>query len=138
MTLKEMLYLLGYSIKHLLNDLVDFLLEFKKAKTWGFIFYFTLVYAYFTNNIVLYWTALPIIGLIYVVRQHKEPRYHLELKKKALLTNNESEVRKYYESYKKNCFFSNKNPMSYEAFKESELKKLQEKTNTESGHSHNL
>ena len=129
MKFKELLYLIVYSLKSLLLDLINLLSALRHVKTWSFILYATLfLIAYYHKLTII--NAVIIIGLIlliYIARQHKDPDFNTAVKEKAFLENDEEKIKGDYESYKKQCYFTipKKEPLSYEEYKQRELKQLQ-------------
>ena len=105
MKLKDILFLLWYSIKDILMDFVRLLDELKKPRTWSFILYASLfLIAYYrkltlTNAVIV----LSLILLVYVVRQHKDPDFNKAVKEKAFLKNDDDKIKDYYEQYKRQC-----------------------------------
>ena len=138
MKLKEIPFLIFYSFKSLVMDLVELAESFKKAKTWSFILYATFFLAVYYKQYTLMKIALPIILILYVIRQDKEPEYNKELKEKAFLKGDDKEMLRYYQRYKKQCYFSKKEALSYEDYKANEVKELKEKRYIESDQSDDL
>jgi len=69
----------------------------------------------------------------YIARQNKEPEYNKALRERAFIRNDEIKIMQYYEKYKKQCFFSKKEPLSYEDYKKDEIFKIEEKKHIQSG-----
>ena len=128
---KDLLFLIEYSIKDILFDVVRVLEALKKPKTWSFVLYATLfLMAYYRKLTAI--NAIVIISLIliiYIARQKKDPDFDKAVKEKAFLRNEEDKIKNYYETYKRQCYFTipRKEPLSYEEYKEKELKKIEEK-----------
>ena len=124
---KDLLFLIEYSIKDILFDVVRVLEALKKPKTWSFVLYATLfLMAYYRKLTAI--NAIVIISLIliiYIARQKKDPDFDKAVKEKAFLRNEEDKIKNYYETYKRQCYFTipRKEPLSYEEYKEKELKK---------------
>lgn len=129
MKLKDILYLIWYSIKDLLIDLIELISALKKAKTWSFILYATIfLLAYYrsltrTNAIIV----IAFILILYIIRQHKEPNYNKSVKERAFRKHDDEKTRIYYEKYKNHCYYSKKEIVDYEEYKKRELMKLDEK-----------
>ena len=131
MNLKDLLFLVAYSIKDILLDVLRVLEILKKPQTWSFVMYVSLfLIAYYqkltkVNAAVL----LSLILVIYVVRQHKDPEFNRAVKDKAFLKNDDLKVMKYYEDYKKRCYFSvpRKEPLSYEEYQQKEVEEIKER-----------
>ena len=132
MTARDLLFLIWYSIRDIILDMLRFLEAFKSPKTWSFILYATLfLMAYYRkltpkNAIII----IALILVVYVVRQHKDPDFNRAVKEKAFLRNDDDKIKRYYENYKKQCYFSvpRKEPLNYEEYKHKEVKKVQEST----------
>lgn len=135
MKLKEIPYLVWFSAKSLVLDLVDLLSALKKAKTWSFILYSTFFLAVYYRQLDLMKIALPLILILYIIRQHKEPNYNKSIRERAFRKNDNEKIEEYYEKYKKHCFYSRKEFKDYDEYKKDEIKKLDEKKYIESGQS---
>lgn len=128
---KDLLFLILYSIKDILLDIVRVLEALKKPQTWSFILYAALfLMAYYRKLTII--NAVVIIGLIlfiYIARQHKDPDFNKVIKEKAFLENDEDKIKDYYEAHKKQCYFTipRKEPLSYEEYKEKELRNLEDR-----------
>jgi len=128
--IKNLLFLLSYSAKRLVKDLVDIVSLIKDSKTWSFILFATVVIAVYYQNILLVQIALPLMVLVYIVRIDKDPHYSFEVKKRAFINGDEERIQEYYYRYVKQCFFSKAYPLGYEAYKKEEIRKLMEKSGT--------
>lgn len=133
MRFKDVLFLLWDSIKALFMDLVDLFGALKKAKTWSFILYATFILAVYYRNMTVIKIALPLIILLYIARRSNEPEYMRAYKDRAFLNDDEEVIGEYYEKYKRQCFFTNKEPLPYEEYKKEEIKKIQDRKCIESG-----
>ncbi len=137
MGIKKIPYLIWFSAKSLVLDLVEFLGAFKRAKTWSFILYAGLFLIMYykkltqTNAIII----ISLILIIYIIRQNKEPSYNKALKEKIFLKNDEEQIKVYYDKYKRQCFFAKKEPLDYDNYRKEEIKKIHEKMCTQSGQS---
>ena len=135
MKLKELLYLVWYSIKSLFTDLLEFFSALKKAKTWSFILYATFFLGVYYRNYTVMKIALPAILLLYILRQNKEPDYNKSVRDRAFQQGDDEKIKLYYDRYKKQCYYSRKEPLSYDDYKKAEIRKLDEKKYTQSGQS---
>ena len=73
------------------------------------------------------WT-LPLIFIIYLIRQKKERKYVGELFEKDLKRNILSNiVKEHYELYKKQCYFAHREFLELDGWKKLELKRINEK-----------
>ena len=129
----NIIFLIWYSVKSLIMDLADLLSALKRAKTWSFILYATFFLAVWYKNYTLMKIALPLILLLYIIRQDKEPDFQKAKKDRAFLRNDTKRIEGYYEKYKSACYFSRprKEPLNYEDYKKEELRKLFEKKELE-------
>src|SRR3990167_10088313 len=124
MKLKHIPYLVYDSLKSLVMDLVGLAASLKKAKTWSFILYATFFLAVYYKNYIVMKIALPLILILYILRRQKEPEFNTALRKRAFLNNNDKEIMEHYEKYKKQCFYSKAEPLSYEDYKREEIEKF--------------
>ena len=128
---KNLLFLIWYSVRDILLDIIRLIEALKKPKTWSFILYATLfLMAYYrkltiTNAIIIIFLIL----VIYIARQKKDPEFNKAVKEKAFIGNEEDKIQEYYETYKKQCYFTipRKEPLSYEGYKQKELENIREK-----------
>lgn len=124
MGFKELTFLVYYSVKSLIVDLFEFLNSLKKAKTWSFILYATFFLGVYYKNYTVIKIALPLILLLYIIRQNKEPDYNRVVREKAFMSGEDERIMVYYKKYCKQCFFANTTPKSFEEYKVVETKKL--------------
>ena len=130
MKMKELFFLLTYSLKSLLvDDIGDVFVSLKKAKTWSFIFYATFFISAYYQQYALTWVALSLIFVVYIIRKHKEPEYNIAVKERAFLKGDEEKICQYYERYKREAYFSTSQRKSktYEDYKQEETQKILEK-----------
>lgn len=132
MTLKrqlyERLYFVYYSVKEIKDDIINFIKEFRKPKMWLLILYVTFFVAVWKRNLKLVWTVLPLIFIVYLIRQKKDTKWRGELFEKDLRRNIDSDiVKEHYKRYTKNCHFSHKEPIGMNEWKKSEIRRLDEK-----------
>ena len=120
----EPLYSLKYSFKEIGRDLLDFLSDFKKPGTWSAILYVVCFYAVLKKNYNLFSWLIPLIALIYIIRQRVDGKYRIELFKKALRNNNELILKEEYKKYTRECYFTKQEPNIFETWKELELRKI--------------
>lgn len=129
MKLKDLLFLVWYSIRDIILDVMRFMDTLKKPKTWSFILYAALfLIAYYRKLTV--WNATMVILLIlviYVIRQKNDPDFNKTVKENAFLNGEENKIKEYYDDYTRQCYFTipRKEPLSYEDYKQQELKKIQ-------------
>jgi len=117
------IYLIWYSVKDVYDSILEFLLEFKNPRMWSMIALALIFISIYTRNFTLFKVAFPFSIIMYIIRQKHDGKYKEGLRKQALLTDNDLILSKDYEKYKKRCFFSNEEPLSYEQWK-GNLKKL--------------
>jgi len=70
---------------------------------------------------------IPLVLLVYYVRQIHEGKYKNEIKRKALINNNDIILKDIYNKYRKDCSFVKPKPiepLEYSAWKEIEKNKL--------------
>lgn len=127
MRLKDIPYLVWYSIMDILADLFRYIESLKNPRTWSFILYAVLFIGAYYKQYTLIKISLPLILLIYIIRQRKEPEFNRKLRERAFLKNDDSKISSYYEEYKNYCFFSRKDALSYEGFKKEEIQKITER-----------
>ena len=127
---KDLLFLVWYSIKDVLLDIVRFIEALKSPKTWSFVLYATLFLMLYyrkltiTSSIIIF----SLILVIYIARQNNDPEFNRAMREAAFLNNEEDKISEYYENYKKQCYFTvpRKEPLNYDNYKEEELRKLQQ------------
>ncbi len=132
---KQMLFLAWYSVKSLLwGDLVSTLSILKRAKTWSYVFYAILfIMAYYGKLTLLNgFLVASAIFVLYMIRQRKEPEFNVLLTEQAFLQNDDEIIRKHYNRYVKECFYTKHQPVEYEEYKKEEKLKIIEKKNIES------
>ena len=132
MTLKrrlyEELYFIWFGLKELLMAPVQFLMEFKKPRMWSTILYAVFVYAAYTRNIKLAWSTIPLILLVYFIRQKKDTQHIAEMYEKDLRRNIDSDmVMHRYKRYQSQCTFAHKSPTSFEEWKKQEIEEIDRK-----------
>lgn len=126
--LRYTLYWIYYSFKELFIEPFRLLEELKKPKMWAtilYIIFFGSVYA--RNYTVMKWT-LPMILIVYLVRQKRDRKYIGEMFIRDLRKDNDTDlVKEHYERYSKQCFFSKTEPISFEEWKKNEIVRIDEK-----------
>lgn len=124
----EALYPIYFGIKELIVDILSFIEELKKPRTWSAILYGTFfVAAWYKNFTLMKWT-LPLILIIYFIRQKKERRYIKDMYRRDLKNGIDSDIVKgHYERYVKQCGFSHKERMPFGEWKQKELRGIDEK-----------
>ena len=132
MTLKrylyEKLYFIYYSVKELLMDIVNLIEELKKPRMWSAILYATFFVAAYARNFKLMRWTLPLIFIMYLIRQKKERKYISELFEKDLKRSIDSNiVKEHYDIYKKQRYFAHKEFLDFNDWKKIEIKKLNKK-----------
>ena len=129
MKFKGLLFLIWYSIKDILMGIVYLMESLKKPKTWSFILYAALFLMAYYRKLTIINAAVVIflILVIYTARQNKDPEFNKAVREKAFLDNEEAKIQEYYETYKKQCYFTvpRKEPLSYEEYKQYEIKKIE-------------
>lgn len=118
------LYSLWYSVKEFFRDLADMVEEIKKPRTWLSVLYIVSFYSIFYKKWTLFRWLIPCIIIVYIIRQRVDGRYRRDIKKKAFLTNNETILKEEYRKYQRDCYFSHKDNLSYELWKEHEINQL--------------
>lgn len=133
MNLKEFIYLIRYALASWFYDGVEFISMLKKARTWSYMLYGTIIVALYYNNLKIVYIVLPLVFILYIVRQSKETKFNRDLKEKSFLENDEQKIKSYYETYKKQCFFSHpkREPLEYEDYKKYEINKINERKSSE-------
>lgn len=117
-----------YGIKELKNDFLEIIRLFKKPKTWSAILYATFLIAIYIRNYNLMWWTIPLISLVYFIRNKRENLWKAELYEKDIKNNIDSDiVNEHYERYKKQCYFARKEFLSFDEWKQSEIKRLDER-----------
>lgn len=130
--LYETIYPYWYGIKELGNDFIDIISQFKKPRTWSAILYATFLIAVYVRNYNLMLWTIPLILLVYFIRNKKENLWKAELYEKDINNNINSDiVKEHYERYKKQCYFAKKDYLPFEEWRQSELKRLEEKNKTD-------
>jgi hypothetical protein len=126
MKIKNLPFLIWDSVKNILNDFFDYLALLKKPKTWSFILYATvfLMYYYGFKDTLTWVLVLLLIIIIYIIRRSHEADFTLSIKKRAFVKGNEEEMRGYYQTYKKDCFYRKVVPLEYEEYKKQEKEKM--------------
>ena len=132
MTLKrqlyERLYFIYYSVKDIFIDIVNLLEDLKKPRMWSTILYVTFFIAAYKRDFKLMKWTLPLIFIVYLIRQKKDTKWKGELFEKDLRRNIDSDIVKdHYKRYTKHCHFSHKEPIRVDEWKLSEIKRLDEK-----------
>jgi hypothetical protein len=132
MKLKEFIYLIKYSMSSWLDYGFGLISMLKKPKTWGYILYGTIMAAVYYDNWEIIVIAGSMVLVLYIIRQSKDPGFTQSLKDKAFIDNDEQKLKRYYDNYKKQCFFSQpkREPVSYEDYVKGELEKINEKRYT--------
>ena len=121
--LYERLYFVYYSVKELGMDVVNLLLELKKPRMWSAILYGTFFVAVYLRNFKLMRWTLPIIFIIYLIRQKQEKHWKGELFEKDLKRNIDSYiVKEHYNLYNKQCYFAHKESLDFSRWKKRERK----------------
>jgi chromate transport protein ChrA len=132
---KYFFYLVWYSIKSLVMDLLEIFSALKRPKTWSFILYATLFLMIYYRKLT--WTnfivIILLIFIIYTFRQNKEPFFLERIKEKAFLENDKEKIKDYYNKYCRGCFFQNKHPLKLDEFKAEELRRINERKYREQG-----
>jgi len=119
---KEFLSLLAYSSKSFLETMVEILKEFRKPKTWAYLFLIIFFIGLWNRNIKLVTYSIPAIIVIYIIRQKVDGSYRRKKFEKDLINGKDSwMVKEYYESYKKKCKINKILPLSYREWKEREI-----------------
>lgn len=117
------LYSWWYSIKEL-GKVFD---EIKNPRTWSALFYVMAIYSFITGNRKLFYWSVPLIFLVYVVRQRDTGYYKDNIKEKALRTDNLIILEDIYDKYKRKCHFTEQEPLEFELWKDLEKNKLDSK-----------
>lgn len=124
----EELYFIWFGLKELMLAPVQFLTEFKKPRMWSAILYAVFVYAAYTRNIKLVWSVIPLILLVYFIRQKKDTQHIAEIYEKDLRRNIDSDMVKHrYERHQSQCTFAHKSSIAFEDWKKQELQEIDKK-----------
>ena len=111
-------------------DIVRLMESLKKPKSISFILYAALFLMAYYRKLTITNAAVIIllILVIYTARQNKDPEFNRAVREKAFLGNEEAKIQEYYETYKKQCYFTipRKEPLSYEDYKQKELNRIRE------------
>lgn len=125
MKLKELWYLLLYSFKSFFSEMMSYIYELKKPRTWSTIFLVIFILGLYQQNITLIKWSLPFIALIYIIRQKVDGSYRKDKFTKDIALNKDTEiVKEYYNSYVQKTIRRNeelninKSIMSYNDWKE--------------------
>lgn len=127
MNLKELIFLLWYSLKAFTNEMISLIMAFKKPETWFYLAIATfIITAYYRKIGVMLW-SIPMMIIIYIIRQKQEGIYKAQLKEKAFLRGDEDILQEEYEKYIKNCFYKipKVSPMSYDEWKLKEKEEIE-------------
>ena len=127
MNIKELAYLVWYSIKSLLGDFVNLLLEFKRPETWFYILMAAFMFAAYYREITVIKWLVPLILIIYIIRHKQEGKYHTDLVEKAFLKGDDTILQEEYEKYIRDCFYKKLSPYSYDEWKSKEKKEIENK-----------
>ena len=122
--LYEPIYLLWFSIKDAGLSVIETLQELKKPRTWLAILVGTVFIVFITRKYALFKWILPLIIIVYIIRQKVDGKYKHTMRVNALMNDNNLVLEPYYEKYKKECRFIKKEPLSYEEWKKEELNKV--------------
>ena len=124
--LREYLWLVYYSFVLEPFEEICYLFEsIKKPKTWFYAALGIATYGAYYKKYNVIKAMLPIIIILYIIRQKIEGSYRRSLLTNDLSKNKDTEiVKQAYENYKKKCFFSNSEPLEYEQWKQREINKM--------------
>ena len=129
--LYEAFYPIYFGLKELLVDILSFIAEFRKPRMWSAILYGTFFVAAYTRNFKLMKWTIPLILIIYFIRQKRDRRYMREIYIKDLKNNIDSDiVKEHYKRYVKQCNFSHKEVLPLDEWKVEELKREKNKLNS--------
>jgi hypothetical protein len=130
MRIKELPYLVYDSIISILKDSLHVFTALKNPKTWSFILYATLfLMAYYRKlNKINSFIILTLILIVYISRRRFDPEYTETVKRRAFLKNDKDKISRYYEQYKRQCFFTKTKPLPLEEYKKEEWRKLSQPT----------
>ena len=101
----ETIYSVWYSIKQLGNSFVELIESFKHPDTWNSIMYVIVFYAVLTRNTKIVKWSIPIIITIYIIRQRIAGGHHVEIRERALRSNNQYILKDEYNKYTRDCYF---------------------------------
>lgn len=128
---KEFLFLVWYSLKSMVADLLSVLQTFKESRTWFFIAISLLFVGAYYQNFTLIKVALPAALILYIVRKRLEPGYDKAIRRRAFLSGDEAKMMEYYDKDRRARYFAKQKFITFEEFKKQELKKIKGKRNIE-------
>lgn len=123
--IKEIGYLIWYSIKDIFVACIQSLSELKKPRMWLTLSIAVIALAFYTQKYYLIKWFLPLAIIMYLVRNKQEGGYKYEMRKRAILSGNEKVILAEYGRYTKQCAYSHKEPIPYDYWKKEEVKKYQ-------------
>lgn len=121
--IKEIGYLVWYSIKDIAIASVQSLSELKKPRMWLTLFIAVIALAFYTRKYYLIKWFAPLAIVMYLIRNKQEGKYKYEMRKRAILSGNEKVILEEYSRYTKQCIYTHKEPWPYDYWKKEEIKR---------------
>lgn len=135
-TMYDLGYSIYYSFKGLWQPIKDvpsnffrLFKELKKPRSWSGLLYGSALYSVITGNLKLFKWLVPMIAIIYYIRQRIDGEYRQGIYHRALKTDNDFILKDEYDKHVKKLYFMKKKPESYDEWKEKEKIKVR-KNNT--------